>query len=598
MWLNYLKGWSLILLILLSNFSTRSANAGLEEICRNDEILHSLVRFLSPQDLMQLRRVSTKLLERVDNFFTPIKMGIELELQDIRWDMGSDITSHLRIFESSKKVLGMLDKPQWYLEVDGSGNIEFVSHHFYLPSIFSPLNEHPLYQSIGEMHMLMAHILKKSTLKKKSHLFIFEASKNKSYKHEKIQEIGTWTIKIPNSDLSSYTSDPSQQKIRILIKNIECKVRPQATFELPFSLISKFSSYMANKHPRLSLAIRKIQPNESGTSEENTKELAPQKGFIHLIKLYIMLLQSANESQETGPKGYLPLMSRRSFSSMYKDLSSKDFANEQMNLLEKEEGLFKTVYHVFREGRDVSCEAAMRQSIAHATVKDWIESIQHPIQGQAKRHTHETILSTVLSNYSPSSDVMCSDLLSPPPFLTPTYSMGRYNMDGNGERAIIEMRGYTALYKSDMRMGPLVFLWFTREAINAKKCWNSAGPLVTVEEYNKALDSLIKEVNQSEWKKGEIILQDIFNRVSPPLNSITQEESSLDLAVRIPRGLPSLDELYILNKGNILTLPSQEEWNSLSTQEDIKQWIYRNNLNFITTKKEWILMSISGSIKK
>jgi len=63
-----------------------------------------------------------------------VKMGVELELQTYMYQIpasNSGFIDHICLFESEKKKD---NSPHWYLEVDGSGSLEFVSNNFFLPT--------------------------------------------------------------------------------------------------------------------------------------------------------------------------------------------------------------------------------------------------------------------------------------------------------------------------------------------------------------------------------------------------------------------------------------------------------------------------------
>ena len=84
-----------------------------------------------------------------------IRMGIELELQTYQYippDLEHFI-DHIRLFESTNLHKND-NSPYWYLEVDGSRQLEFVSHDFTLPDEDTTLSK-----CVLEMNFVMQHLL-------------------------------------------------------------------------------------------------------------------------------------------------------------------------------------------------------------------------------------------------------------------------------------------------------------------------------------------------------------------------------------------------------------------------------------------------------
>ena len=170
-------------------------------------------------------------------------MGVELELENYKYEgkiyLGA--VDHIRLFESEKK---RANSPLWYLEVDGSGALEFVSQDFLTTeaAMFS--------QCISEMNILMEDIVNKVSIDS-SQLAAPQINTWQLlyFKGDKIKGIGKFVHKSPHGD-SIIGSIP------IKIERTPFPyVLPQATFQFPLSHMSNFVEYMAVSHERLKNAF-------------------------------------------------------------------------------------------------------------------------------------------------------------------------------------------------------------------------------------------------------------------------------------------------------------------------------------------------------
>jgi hypothetical protein len=122
----------------------------------------------------------------------------------------------------------------------------------------------------------------------------------------------------------------------------------------------------------------------------------------------------------------------------------------------------------------------------------WVQAVNNNISNAAKIIVKQVNLGFFVNS---------SDLVSPPPFLPNTYSMGKY--EGNNKKtAIIEMRGYSRLYDSKMKMGPIILQWFNREFQNAYAKWDSSY-IVDITKYKKVHVELSENMQKTDWYKDE-----------------------------------------------------------------------------------------------
>lgn len=442
-----------------------------------------------------------------------IKIGIELELQGIEYDdLETVAPDHLRLFESAQKTDGR--NPDWYLEVDGTGNLEFVSNSFLIKN--ENFKSSILYSSIQQMHKLLEFILTSSNIKRHQEenskiekvYGVFEIKKGTPF-----QDIGQWMLSPGEGYASPKEMEALQTKkdIKIIIKDPTCRVRPQATFEFPLDLVKQFTAYMAKGHPKLKIINKNIL-------KEN-----PKNGLLYLIDLYIESLNDKNKYGEAGPKEKLPLMSRKSFSSMYASLKKEIDLNEIFKEKLKNK-LFGLPYFIIFNEQDLSEKNEIYSTeIKKITIEDWINSIKNPIYGKERRKNYKEFWLDLLKTKKGKDDEFelltyqintlglydrMADILSPPPFLDNNYSMGKYD-DSNNQTAIIEMRGYTKTYGQNMRMGPLTLLWLQREIYNAFYSWNPKKEL-KIDNYDEYYENVNEEIGQTSWYEEDLNIRKII----------------------------------------------------------------------------------------
>jgi len=104
-------------------------------------------------------------------------------------------------------------------------------------------------------------------------------------------------------------------------------------------------------------------------------------------------------------------------------------------------------------------------------------------------------------------DYQGKDILSPPPFLSSAYSMGKLPNLAT-PYAIIEMRGYRHQYQQNIAMGKPISLWLSREMDNAKNIWNEEQFILTgIADYNNARATSVQGFNScAQGKKDRVLL--------------------------------------------------------------------------------------------
>lgn len=448
-------------------------------------------------------------------FAAPVMMGIELELQGITYEnaSGAVLMDHIRLFESEKKDLKVDSKtkgaPNWYLEVDGSGNIEFVSRPMDLTT-----EKDLLVGSLKEMCILMKFLLLKAVLIKDPNgpYFLFTLGLKEENNFNKLDEIGTFIHLKP---LQKGGYENIKTNIQIKISEPLCFVKPQATFQIPLSKAQNFVHYMAICHKHLSATIKEINKVFNNSLKVNTCG----EGLAYLVMVTSELLKNNYSKRELGPKGILTLMSRASFSKMYEQLDEENklayhnvikiYAvsnNYGNNLPMFQLPLFQQPYTLFCGGEDITRNASgelteIGKYINKITIGNFLESITQPTNltnkvffeqandllkntlEQKKQLLLKEVQNKIIEESIQSIDEVLqniqeglfvfegTDLLSPPPLLPHTYSLGKYK-DIPSDTAVIEMRGYTGQYGNKIKMGPLVFLWLQRETENAINVWD------------------------------------------------------------------------------------------------------------------------------
>lgn len=508
-----------------------------------------------------------------------IKMGVELELQGIEYDDLETVTpDHLRLFQGKG----------WYLEVDGSGNLEFVSDPFPLKE-GTDLKKSPLYESVQQMHKLLAHIISKSkeeifedenSRKKKVH-FIFQEKKNTEF-----EDIGTWVLEPGKNNASLKETEAVKKKtdIKIIIKDLTCRVRPQATFEFPLHLVPQFTSYMATKHPKL-------------TNIKNTLVEKEYDGFTYLMSLYIRFLEDEAEYGEAGPKEKFSLMSRKSFSSMYASLDKK---SDLLSIFEKEldNQLFAIPYFIIFDGKDISKNNEFyNKELKTITVRDWINSIANPKFRQEKREIYKAFWKELLEKKDHDDEYELltyqidtlglygrdTDIISPPPFLDNNYAMGKYDYQ-KSPTAIIEMRGYTKAYDTDMRMGSLVLYWLERELYNASHAWDTK-KIVSIEKYKDLYQKIEEDIENSDWNAAEDNIRSImaiFKKSEKTLLDLKKEQDNLNIS----------NALY-KNQIFDMTISNAYIEDKKALDENILELIYKAE----NDKRRWVMDLLNRTIK-
>jgi hypothetical protein len=292
-------------------------------------------------------------------------------------------------------------------------------------------------------------------------------------------------------------------------------VQPQATFQFPLSHMSNFLEYMVVVHKRLKKALDATKNFIKKYPEITEDHEDHGFGLSLLTILYCELLASPPEmSKELGPKSYLPLMSRLAFSDMYADLGEieKVKFSKLMNQYSNEKGkksLFPLAYalnigsiNVLDSVWSKKCMEKVLTKIKSVTFEDFIDSIQKPNEKTVEENkkllmqslqclvdsekiagiSNEDIkqVLSVIDTF----DYNGKDILSPPPFLSSDYSMGKVGRVKRPD-AILEMRGYRQRYGTSIVMGTSISLLLSREIEQANLGW----PLMThFETYNAAKD--------------------------------------------------------------------------------------------------------------
>ena len=245
---------------------------------------------------------------------------------------------------------------------------------------------------------------------------------------------------------------------------LECVLRPQLSFSFPMSQMRPVFGLLARYEtttPRVLLAREEVisdeplkLPIQRKIAERKKivnqfvqtgalgflQDHQEQSGFCLLFLSYVFDLFILNNEvtalNETGPKGFLKVVSRVSFSDMYAQLS------------EEERGLFEHFYPRFlsqfearkikpyrRDTPALCCDEpltapAIKYSFIveeeRITLRDWVTSIHRPIQRRGQTRA--------------------CDLLAPPPHTAQDYSMGAVEIkDISPSHALIEARGYANL---------------------------------------------------------------------------------------------------------------------------------------------------------
>lgn len=449
----------------------------------------------------------------------PVKMGIELELQDITFVNEANIVllDHIRLFESEFRGEGGV--PDWYLEVDGTGNLEFVTRPFLLNE---PSENDCLNRSLEGIHQLSEFILKSSvdpTLLDKPYSFSIP-------KDTDIGGLGRWVLKWNSKNLLPKEEGrlKRQRDIKIAINDPTFKVRPQATFEFSYELMPNFAHYMATKHPKLLNIVKKVEGK--GKLEGITTS---DYGFHYLVMLYNELLKEKRPASESGPKGQLALMSRKAFSSYMFD--QEESWGNLLSLFDPAEKLFGTYYNIYFESDNLSEKGEVRALLDSITTGMWIRSMRDPsIANEYSRRSGEIWERTaaealavngsnipaqiIIKQMNEGLFVSHEDLLSPPPFINKAYSMGK-NADKN-KNAVIEMRGYTAAYSNNIKMGDIIRAWLKREVKNALVNW-APEKLYPMNDYQIISKGISELMETSIWKAKQNALTDSIAMIRAPM---------------------------------------------------------------------------------
>ncbi|MBY0282143.1 MAG: hypothetical protein K2W94_08345 [Alphaproteobacteria bacterium] len=449
----------------------------------------------------------------------PIKMGIELELQEITYVNEAEVVlqDHIRLFESESRGEGGI--PDWYLEVDGTGNLEFVTR----PFLLSEASERDcLLRSTDGIHQLSAYILERSRNPISldgSYTFVIE-------KGTTLAGLGQWILGWDDKNLLPQEVERlrKQKNITISIDDPTFKVRPQATFEFPYSLMPNFAHYMAAKHSKLSSAVQKV--DAKGKLPGLT---ANDYGFHYLIMLYGELLKEKRPGSELGPKAHLTLMSRKSFSSYVVDRAES--WDHLLSTVGPDARLFGTYYNIYFNDKNLADEGEVRAILDFVTMHKWIESMRNPgiaaalspMVGEIWEKVARESLSRDRDNV-PAQIILKQlreglfssheDLLSPPLFVNKAYSMGKYT--AKDKHAVVEMRGYTAAYSNNMRMGQMIRSWLEREMRNALGHW-APGSVHPISDYERVAEGIKGEIEVAPWQKKQNALTDSVAMIRAPL---------------------------------------------------------------------------------
>ncbi|GEM_PF-5270500 len=414
------------------------------------------------------------------------KMGLELELQGVIYQKPDTIAlqDHVRLFESNQKLSGT-EKPLWYLEVDGSGNLEFVTE----PFIVDGGCEAHILEVIGQMQYLLRFCLDAAAPSDTGLSFRIPQTE---FSHN-MGGVGKWVHKSPTG--GNITKD-----IIVHIQNPTWRVRPQITFQIPLELILPFTLHMAYEHNSLTKTVNTLIDNGYFPSDIFERPFSPGAGLAFLTILYAERLSNNHDADELGPKGVLTLMSRLSFSSMYAKLTHTEQGRFhtclEKYLAENEtKGLFKKAYSLFY-GKDLGKHPEIMLPIINLKINDFIRSIIEPgFFGEnieaSKVKFKEILLATrsevgiiaqgvideELANIEAGKfGFKGTDLVSPPPFIRHTYSMGKYEAP-HPETAVLEMRGYSIRCKTPLRMDETIIDWVREEITAALVSWSPSKSL-------------------------------------------------------------------------------------------------------------------------
>ena len=167
------------------------------------------------------------------------------------------------------------------------------------------------------------------------------------------------------------------------------------------------------------------------------KDFRTIDGFSLLLSSYVYDLFVLNQEPkisiaETGPKAFLKVVSRVSFSDMFKQLNEPD-QKELVVFFEEFRPFFDRPVKPYKKDAPGTCyEESVDEKGTLITEREriclglWLQTIREPI----KRNGQE----------------ISQDLLSPPPYTEKSYSMGAVNIGLiNHNHALIEARGYHEL---------------------------------------------------------------------------------------------------------------------------------------------------------
>ena len=391
----------------------------------------------------------------------------------------------------------------------------------------------------------------------------------------KLRDIGEFVHKSILADGNLKNID---ELIVVDIKTPFFPVRPQATFQIPLSLVRQFSEKMAFKHVKLFKEVSNLK---------DFKVETPGDGLSYLAVLYSQLLSNHHSPSELGPKGVLTLMSRGSFSGMYKKLDPAEKEKFQKNLqtfldLNGKKKLFFKPYSLFY-GIDLCSGqinkkeiSSLIQSINSITIGDFFTSIINPgsfkdvIKSNKEMFIRalmslsgiegvmQEIVSEEISNIEAGLfDYQGTDIISPPPFLRHSYAMGKYK-EIEKDVAVLEMRGYAAAYIDSIEMNGLVNLWLEREMNGAMDIWSK---IQLIEPFRDTVQKLknTRELKLKPFLNLEKALSVVasgfgdFLRISSRVRAVGEEGALIDMnpfeAVR--EGVEkTLEEIRSANKHN------------------------------------------------
>ena len=480
-----------------------------------------------------------------------MQMGIELEQQGVTYIKPEAVVlqDHIRLFESLEKID---DRPIWYLEVDGSGNLEFVTDPIATENAEC---EGRILSIIQQMRSLLDWCLNQAHPGQ----YGFSLSIPQSQFSSHIETIGTWVHK--SADGETLAND-----ISIIIQNPTWRVRPQITFQLPLPLIPSFIVHMAYEHGSLTKTLNNMIKNEFFPLGIFGRSFSAGEGLAYLTILYAERLSNYHDSSELGPKGILTLMSRVSFSEMYSRLppSDKDIFNSILENFLKVNGkinLFKAPYSLFY-GENLAENQEIRTAVGSLKIKDFIDSIITPekfseftqecrdkfhriltelgesetIDEDAKPVIQEvlTIISKRFFNFNG------KDIISPPPFLRHTYSMGKYTHLTPGT-AVIEMRGYNQK-NSQLRMDETIVDWLKEEIQSTLINWEISKSLKRMIKGN--IEGCLNLINKCQ--NSEISLEKLIRELhSPLIKTLSQRIMQAIHALRSIDELSRLKQEYI-----------------------------------------------------